>query len=215
MKEAISSVDPRQAFAHIQNDGLVKYNSSNETFKVIKKSEEKTKVVYCKTCNGAYNATYFHRHKKTCKQTNKPIPAKVLSVSTKDKDFASILGSFQDNAIGKLCRADKTLQYIGEHLFMKDKGKVDKRMEVKRSVMTDMRTLARIYSQFQIISDSSAEDMSEMFKRNNFDTVTQAIQSITLEGNELKYGLKTCYILSPNEVCKDTGRTSTNHSRWR
>lgn len=197
VQEAENSDDSRRAFAVLRNEGILKFNKNQEDtklFQVIKKTcgGNRDKVVHCKTCNGAYSSKYFHRHMKKCKQVDKPVVATSLVVE--DAGFAKILGCLQNSDVREMCHKDKTLRYIGEHLFQKDKAKVDKKSETKRSVMTDIRTLAKVYQEFRSLKKSNLStelDIQEMFQRENFEILSEAIlhHTSTPDG-KLKYGLK-------------------------
>ena len=75
------------------------------------------------------------------------------------------------------------------HLCLKDRAKVDKHDEVRKSAMADMRSLASFFWHFkQQENDSTTEDM---FKKENWAKLVEAVRSMTNreEGN-IKYGLK-------------------------
>lgn len=191
VKDAISSDNRRKAFALLRNKGILQTNQKcPEKMEVIKTGKDSSKLATCKTCLGSYCSTYFHRHIKSCAKTAKAVPTVALSLSTKVEGFGEILASFQHNIIGDICRSDETLRYIGERLYLKDKSRVDKQMEVKKSVMADMRCLARIFHNAKLKSDD-IDSVGDMFKRENFSSLREAIEDITTEDCKLKYGLKT------------------------
>ena len=167
-------------------------------FCVIKKAAKDTKVVHCRNGNGSYSKKYFYRHRRQCHpaeaaeaDSQKAVHASLLNLN-RHPQFIDILGDFQQTPIGNLCRQDVTLQAIGMHLWLKDKAKVDKRDEVRKSVMTAMRTLAGLFLYFKEQENCSTTEVKDMFKRENWAKLVEAVRSMTNreeEGN-LKYGLK-------------------------
>lgn len=209
--------NPRRAFAVLRNEGLLKFNRKKESqqdFKVVKKCVGGQKLVHCKTCKGPYSTNYFYRHARVCKQQGKPVFVGVLSVDEKNPEFAEeILGRFQNDPVGNLCRSDETVLYIGQHLFLKDKCKVDKKAEVKKSVMTDMRSLCELFLEFQSLKPE-ADDVALLFKRENFDEMSQAVRNVTSSGDDLKYGKKKyLYYLLLRSASILEGRALKNPSR--
>ncbi|KAH3729255.1 hypothetical protein DPMN_055222 [Dreissena polymorpha] len=80
--------------------------------------------------------------------------------------------------------------FIGRSLYQEQKGKVGKDMEVKKSVMSDMRSLARLYTAFKEFMPTS-HNIEDMFIVKHFDFFESAIEAQTKEKkNQLKYGLK-------------------------
>ena len=104
-----------------------------------------------------------------------------------------ILYQIRSDKIGELCQTDPTILTIGMRLFDKVKRKVDKSMEVRRSVQKDMRRLASLYLEFKelpgvCIVNGNAMDL---FTRGNFGHQRDAIDSYTTNSeNKLKPGLK-------------------------
>lgn len=65
------------------------------------------------------------------------------------EDFTqNILSEFRRDEIGALCSSDPTIVNYGPSLYYKMKAKKDKKVEVKRTVMSDMRKLASILLAF-------------------------------------------------------------------
>ena len=65
--------------------------------------------------------------------------------------FSAILNSFNsvEDPVGDICCEDATLIAIGRVLFDKEKSEVDKTDEVKKIVKNTMRTLWRLFLNFQ------------------------------------------------------------------
>ncbi|KAH3698360.1 hypothetical protein DPMN_085880 [Dreissena polymorpha] len=70
--------------------------------------------------------------------------------------------------------------FIGRSLYQEQKGKVGKDMEVKKSVMSDMRSLARLYTAFKEFMPTS-HNIEDMFIVKHFDFLESAIEAQTKE----------------------------------
>ena len=122
-------------------------------------------------------------------------------LDSEESSFTEILKSFHDDQVGKLCRTDTTIKLIGSKSWEKEKTKVDKFDEVRKSVMGDMRTIATLYFEFKSRFPGSTNDSIDMFQRQNFDYLKEAIIEMTTkeetpDGVNVKYGLKsTIYYL--------------------
>ena len=55
----------------------------------------------------------------------------------------------RNDEVGMLCKSDETIITVGSYLFEKIKRKLDKEMEVRRSVRNDMRRLGNLYREFK------------------------------------------------------------------
>ena len=101
-----------------------------------------------------------------------------------------ILNRFQDNNICHHCRNDETIKLIGRNLWLKKRGKIDKEFQVRKSVMADMRGLSELFIEFQDCMTSTGKgmvsDAQEIFKKDNWDELREAIDKVTKK----KYGKK-------------------------
>lgn len=59
-----------------------------------------------------------------------------------------VLTPMRQDDIGQFCKNDETIRLVGTRLFEKLRKKPDKRIEVIKSVRSDMRRLARLYMSF-------------------------------------------------------------------
>ncbi|ELU10250.1 hypothetical protein CAPTEDRAFT_196229 [Capitella teleta] len=192
----MSKVERRRAFAKIRNCGILKKNSKrDDDYELIHKSQETASVVHCSVCKGSYSSKYFYRHKRSC--TRVAIALKAALVATNEGEaFVKILNRFQDNEVGKMCREDEAIKLLGRHLLQKDRAKVDKTDEVAKSVMSDMRIIARLYGHLKLClpDNCRTSDASDLLKRENWKYLVIAIDHMTFKNDsqtELKYGLKT------------------------
>ena len=55
--------------------------------------------------------------------------------AVEDEFTTDILAKFHNDDIGKLCRSEPTIVLIGRRRFQRNRGKVDKLMEIKKSVI--------------------------------------------------------------------------------
>ena len=213
LSENMSSLCQRRAFAKLRNQGIVQVNKErfvkdDHNFERIKKGQA-SETVHCTVCQGSYTKEYFYRHKKRCHKdeetTKSPmprqIPVAILGVD-EEADFVGILSSFQDNSIGNTCRSDETIRLIGKHLWRKDRTKVDKHDEVRKSVMADMRNLSALFLEFKKHEGPQSTDSKAMFDRENWGILQEAVTTMTTkekpksDESHLKYGLKnTLYYL--------------------
>ena len=60
-----------------------------------------------------------------------------------------MLSRFSDNLAGQVCKTDDAIVFFGSKFYDKICRKTDKRTEVKKSVMSDMRRIAILYLKFR------------------------------------------------------------------
>ncbi|KAJ8027169.1 hypothetical protein HOLleu_32230 [Holothuria leucospilota] len=148
------------------------------------------------------------RHSNVCLGKSESSPAVVpvpMDLLSHDQDFNThfandILCRFQKDAVGKLCINDSWLTKIGKRLWEKQRSKINKKTEVRKSVMTDMRRLAALYLGMQKAEEELGElpakegNVSDLFKRTNFPHLEISISNYTSseisEPNSVKAGLK-------------------------
>ena len=153
-----SDLDRRRAFARYRNKGIVVENrelcrAGKSDFSVVNKTTKDTEFVHSLNCNGSYSKKYFYRHRRQCHpaeaaESQKAVHASLLTVK-KHPQFIDILGDFQQTPVGNISRQDLTLHAIGMHMWLKDRAKVDKHDEVRKSIMADMRSLAYLFLHFK------------------------------------------------------------------
>ena len=76
---------------------------------------------------------------------------------------------------------------------MRNKGKVDKTMEIKRSTMSEMRLLGKLLIAFA--EEDSSLTGEDMFLRRNFAKLEGAIDKVTLSESCVDHGLQESWIL--------------------
>ena len=143
-------------------------------------------IVMCTSCKGFYARTFYYRHTQHCLDSCPPVP--VLPCQLKEKcDFGvsqefqeSILNVMRNDKVGMLCKSDKTIITVRSYLFEKIKWKLDKEMEVRRSVRNDMRRLGNLYREFKQSEGVTQvfHNACDMFRRESFLILTKAIRDI-------------------------------------
>ena len=188
-----------------RQEGMYLYNLQYMTKPLLEKEDElklmrerkpKTddKLKLCSACKRFLSNNAFYKHKKVCKGTMPEAIKPMLMGSEdihKDKDFVVlILNRFRDGEAGTLCREDSLIQQVGYRHFCLRRSETSKIDEIRKSVMAEMRQLARLFLNFQSLSkkDVITEDM---FSRDHLPILVEAIEKMVAseEGAE-KHGLK-------------------------
>ncbi|KAJ8018163.1 hypothetical protein HOLleu_43996 [Holothuria leucospilota] len=202
-----------KVFDSFRKEGILKINKQQA--KALKPSyhreracENKGPLVMCNICCGIYSKHYMKRHSNVCLGKSESSPAVVpvpMDLLSHDQDFNThfandILCRFRKDAVGKLCINDSWLTKIGKRLWEKQRSKINKKTEVRKSVMTDMRRLAALYLGMQKAEEELGElpakegNVSDLFKRTNFPHLEISISNYTSseisEPNSVKAGLK-------------------------
>ena len=108
-----------------------------------------------------------------------------------DKYAVEVSDKFQSDDVGEIIRNDEYLIMIGRKLYKKSIKKVDKFMETRKSVMNDMRLLARLLKAFN--DDAGGEHtyaFDDIFHRSHFSILEKAIENVTKTDGKLKHGVK-------------------------
>ena len=116
------------------------------------------------------------------------------------QDFIeNILSRFRTNdKTGQRCINDECLMEIGRRLWSKQKRKVDKHTEVRKSAMADMWRLATLYIEMRKAEETLGElpvrkgDVSDLFHRQIFRHLEEAVDKYTTKESDqqVKAGLK-------------------------
>ena len=187
-----NSKEQRAAFTQYKRTGILKYNLAHmgSTDFVLKRERVSTKDngVVCEKCSGIFSRRWFYSHKKVCigegvvEPSKLPVPV-VFSSADFSEDFKTeILSKFSSDKVGQLCQSDPMITMVGSKLYFKVKARKDKKLEVKRSVMTDMRRLGTLFTHFRTgyvehHGDAVSEKevtVAQMFQRQNYDCLEEA-----------------------------------------
>ena len=220
VKKAMSCVgkESRDLFKQMKRSGIITYNVKNAghkevvvmTERRVRKGGDRKDGTMCDICKGIFSKSYFYLHKQTCTAAGGSVPQAVplevvFSGANLNEEFTTkILSKFLNDEAGQVCKTDKCLLKIGERLYEKMKAKRDKKMEVKRSVMSDMRRLANLFLKFKEAKVSPEEcSVIHMFQRDNFDYLERAIKETTIRtDNSMKSGLKVALFYLIKKACK-------------
>ena len=198
------------AFNQLKRDGIKNYNVVEAGLQKPTLQCERSYVgrkvsdlTVCPKCGGFFSRKSFYKHKRHCQKDKsvllpKSIPA-VMYVSPPDvaDDFRNeILSRFIKDEVGQLCCTEPSLISFGQRLYYKMKAKEDKKTEVKRSVMSDMRRLATLFVQFRdeckrLIPDRSV-DVKDVINQDEFPSLESASVHVTSCSDQtpIKLGLK-------------------------
>ena len=75
------------------------------------------------------------------------------------------MSRFHNDDVGHLCKTDPTIVLDGRRRFMRNKGKADKSMGIKRSTMSEMRLLGKLLIAFASASQESRKRVSSESSR--------------------------------------------------
>ncbi|KAJ8018484.1 hypothetical protein HOLleu_43501 [Holothuria leucospilota] len=210
------------AFALMKKEGILQANqlqmkTDNPEYEREKRTTIENPLVICGLCKGFYASKFFKRHKTIC-QGDSCLQACSVPVSLVTPEFKvnqnisefqrEILCRFRSDEVGEICRNDPVIVSIGKRLWDKGRNKEDKKLEVRKSVMSDMRRLGSLYQCFKeqhVIHGTSSLKIGtarDMFQRGNFDCLSEAISAYTEDGCELKSGLKIGLYYLLKKACK-------------
>ena len=94
-----------------------------------------------------------------------------------------------------MCSTDQWIILIGKVLWKKHSFKKDKIYEGRKSVMTQMRQLAKIALDFKSFDDLpvKTKDSLQIFYKKNFRHLMRSIESICTKNGEIQPGKKISY----------------------
>ncbi len=106
------------------------------------------------------------------------------------------MSSFHPDDPGYVCRSDSTIKFVGRKLWSKEKIKVNRTDEVRKTVIGQMRNLACLYIEFKQLRPETMS-AKEMFNREYWNTLEAALLAVTTYADgTVKYGLKQPIIIS-------------------
>ena len=122
------------------------------------------------------------------------LPVSLLTSCDTSAFKTEVLASFYKDGIGELCQTDEAILQYGRRTYDKLKGKQDKKAEVKRTVMADMRRLAYLYANFKEKCDEAQKQSTrsaDLLICSNFEETKEAIRLYTNSDGAVKAGLKS------------------------
>jgi len=205
---ANSKKEQLAAFKLMKRAGIMKSNlahiGSQEAVlqrERVTKTGDKRAGVVCTSCNGVFAKRCFYIHKRKCNVDScfqaKGVPMPVFfSPDCQPTIFQTeILSHFRNDECGLLCQTEPTIKLIGCKLYSKINTRKDKKMQVKQTVMTDMRRLATLFIHFKAAYRRYHSDVNvscsvlDMFCRKNFSILEEACASCTQAEQVHKSGL--------------------------
>ena len=212
--------EQRMALTNLKKHGIYEYNKHQIQIKATTYQGERTKVdgtkiILCSACHGFYSKSFISRHKKQCSAESGTaavsLPVKTLvPIPVTDEFKDCVLTKFRDDEAGNICSSDFAIIRFGNKQYETSKGRPDKQMEVRKTVMAEMRQLATLFLEFQ--RQCKTDDVqvpkasSEMLQRTSYPQLESAIKTYTLSGTQaLKAGLKSSLnflIRRFGKVCK-------------
>ena len=214
-RDAAMALLKKEGILHVNRRQL---NEDNPQFQRERKTKKEHHMTICGLCKGFFAKPYFKRHKKHCQGDTAaeacavPVSLLVSDVHI-DKEIPEftkeILSKFHDDDIGELCRTDKVIVNFGKRVWMKERSKQDKKSQVRKGVMAQMRQLASLYAAFLkqhevdgngVLQNGNAEDMVD---RRHFQVLSEAIRVYTSkQDGGLKHGLKMTLYYLMKLACK-------------
>lgn len=200
-----STTEQQKLMTTIKKDGIYKYNkealSEHKDLMRERKAKFLDKLRMCSLCTGFYSSRNFHRHRKECGAEAESV--RLGEVIHKeyhhDKDFTGeILDKFHENDVGNLCRENDTIKRLGYRHFCVRKHDKEKKDEMRKSVMSEMRQLARLNLAANEIRREDGNQMTvnieDLFTRPYLNLLLSAVERLcnSANGSE-KYGSKMNY----------------------
>ena len=189
-----NSKERNEYFEKFRKQGIFKYNQAQSALEepnYLAERKNQTDLICCSSCKGFYGRQLFHRHKANCTKdkTSEPVAIHLDVFNNRTDEFSEVvLSCFRRDEIGDTCRTDPTIALIGRRLFQATNKKPESMQETRKTVMNDMRLLARLF--LAVKSIVHCDTAEAMFLRKNFPALEQAIDTITREDSKLKHGVK-------------------------
>ena len=201
------SNEQRAAFKQFKRNGILNYNvkiAGEKDAKLLRErmSKKDSTIVVCDKCSGIFNRHWFSSHKQNCQAEGDSYPNSVAtsvffsSCDVSEEFKKEILSKFTSDEVGMLCQQDETIVKIGCKLYRKLKSRQDKKVEVRRSVMTDMRRLGHVFIHFRDEVEKrnlGSVTVPDMFKPEHLDALDEACTNYTTSkdnGGKEKSGLQ-------------------------
>ena len=210
-----SNKDKLEILEKIRKLGIFKHNQAivanengiEEIHRERQNRSNDDKTVCCTACYGFYTASYFSSHRRRCSvaKDSAVISAQPLKTQLLESNLEvpmefklKILTKFHDNDIRRICNNDGHIVRYGAQIYNETRQKKDKQMESKKTVMSDMRRLAHLFTIFKTKCEEektpiSCTSSADMLHRKNFKILKEAITEYTTnkDGEEtIKAGLK-------------------------
>ena len=163
-----------------------------ESFMSERKNKTNINIRLCTGCKRFISGRNFWRHQCCDQKPTRVNPVAMLREPHTDKDFENnILRRFRNGEPGDICRMNRIIQHVGYRHYCLRKSQTSKQVAVRKSVMQEMRELARLLIKFREIAREQEGlecelGMEEMFSRVRLRILRQAIDELAADSE--KYG---------------------------
>lgn len=203
-----SQTEKTKIFGEIRKKGILKTNK--EQSKLAEPKYERARnqgslsnLIMCSSCKVFISKYAMPRHTNVCNESlSYPIAAQMLSNDIDENFKKEILSGMRQDSIKMYFEKDKAIMQYGNYLYrgkFKDKSKV---VEHRKSLRNQLRQLARIYLNFEVLKPpvSQFQNALDMFNKANFFILMKCIESMAEKENpndkSIKSGFKlSCYYL--------------------
>ena len=157
-------------------------------------AEEKSLKI-CGKYKGVFGRWYIWRHRKVCTGNSVMHDVSLPSFCASSKCesdiplegnfYKEVIAKLRDDKCGLLIRSDKLVMHVGLHYY-RTSPKKDRKL-----VMTHMRRLGCLLSQFQSVAGNENLKAEDMINRKNFAILTQALEDCcSADDGDVKHNLK-------------------------
>ena len=182
-------------FLKIRREGIVMYNRTEAANDKPNFQGERVRKKYfelkkCSCCNAFISKRFFANHRKICSKQYGELPVALpieqnlpQDLKLSDSFLQSVVSKIRSDNIGNICRTDKAILLIGSQLYKKLSIKREKVATVNKSIRSDMRIVASLYSSFLSMEGITTQENNsiDMFLRINFEYLCDAIDEITVK----------------------------------
>jgi len=162
-----------------------------------RQGKDQTDLVMCSSCKGFYAKRRIWKHKKICyesctqtgfvwfpKSRSASLGLLLSNSEVPDEFETQIVEKFRNDETGKVCRNDIVVLRLGRKLWAKSVRKE------KHVIMNNMRTFGNLITEVRKVTNNNKIGGEDIIKRENFESLTKAIENMTTQGQTFKAGLK-------------------------
>lgn len=201
---ALPPNEQRNAFASLRKLGIYKENikrireqgTCDKVELVRERQQGNNKLITCMACKGFISKSQFYRHRKICKEApyldppNSMDPvflANIKKGSYYENYQVEVLGRFRKDDVGDMCRTDPYIMSYGYHRYLAIGRRKVKKDEKRKSLMSTMRHLSKLYIDFKSVKKGDTACSLDMFLKANKqefkDTIYARRNSTKAESN--------------------------------
>lgn len=203
----LKSSERKDAFQDLKRKGIIEFNKreaakDQPAYQSERQSKKYKNVVLCSSCSSFISKRFFSIHKKRCRsKTDAPASAipmfehtLLLQSSQKlsSEFLTTVLSKVRNDDIGNLVRQDEFILYLGQKYYLKNRHKKSKIGTVRKTARSEMRLLAKLYQTVKSYQSflKVNDNLTDMFIRDNFYTLSDALDDITNNEDGMKAGLR-------------------------